>query len=154
MTLKYLTTIQFEGGKPKSKTVKSGETEQVFNYINGEEKLTYSKKLEKKKWVEEKYEYNEKGQMINSEIKTGDNKIEKQRFEYHPNGQISSKTTEEQSKGEISEDKKIVTVTFDENGKRLHLSRESYWKYEDMEHSSKDELIFDKIGRASCRERV
>lgn len=145
-----ITTTTFEGGSQKNRTIKSGETVQTFKYINGQEKLTYSKKFEDKKWIEETNTYNEEGKITKSIVSAKRPNSDRTdttttNYKYHDNGQISEILSEKLETDKDGYRKEILTKTFDNSGKRLKLTTSYEDKY-DYEYSHSDEMNYDQNG--------
>jgi len=146
-----ITIITYEKGSKKAKSVKTGETVQNFEYINGQEKLTYSKKYEDKKWIEETNSYNEDGKIAKSVVsskrqnsdRTNTTTIE---YKYHTNAQISEISSEELETDKDGYRKTILVKTFDETGNRLKLSESEDSKYGKYGYTHSDEINYDKNG--------
>ena len=144
------TTIEYENGGRKSKSVKTGNTEERFEYFNGQEKLSYSKKFENKKWIEETKTYNEDGKITKSVISAKRQNSDRTdttttNYKYHDNGQVSEISSEKVETDKNGFTKEILTKTFDDSGKRLKLTTNYEAKY-DYEYSHSDEMNYDQNG--------
>ena len=147
-----VTTITYDGGTKKTKSVKMGEAVQNFEYINGYEKLTYSKKFEDKKWVEETNTYNEDGKITKSIVSTKRQNSERTNtiaanYKYHSNGHISEILSENLEEYKDGYHKTTLIKTFDDKGKRLKLVKKGVSKYgKDEYYKHFDELNYDRNG--------
>lgn len=143
-----ITSVDYENGMPKSKSVKTGEAIQNYAYIDGKELPIYSKTFENKVWVEKSYQYDDKAQLVSLEVKKGENDFKRDTYEYHPNGQMSKNTTFTQVQYDNNDLKtKDRVITYSESGKRLMLKDARVTKWNDGESfESTDVIHFDKDG--------
>ena len=126
--------ITFENGSLKSKTEKRGEELLKYIYVNEREYLTYSKEYKNNKWVETNIQYDENGRISATERKAEcENQrfsVDRENFKYHDNGQLAQKTVTSGHGSDIEYHEDIVTVTYDENGKRLTMSNRNSYRTE------------------------
>ena len=147
-----ITTITYEKGSKKAKSVKTGETIQNFEYINGQEKLVYSKRFEDKKQIEETNTYNADGRITHSVVSesflnSSDKNITTTDYEYHDNGKLSKTNEDELEIRSHGSFRDVIIRTFDEEGKRLHLTKSRTYHFNKSEPSTyTSEMTFDKNG--------